>query len=166
MKYAISFLVFASILTACNSGNSNKQSNENNDNAEQQTAPDTVAIREGQAVFFENLSDGQSISLPFVVMFGVKGMEVVPAEGAAADQGHHHLIVDQTYVPANTMVPMSREDRGYFHFGKGQTGDTLNINKYPMLTPGKHTLTLQFANGLHMSYGPAMSKTIKVEVKP
>lgn len=30
---------------------------------------------------------------------------------------------------------------------------------------GKHTLTLQFANALHESYGPKYAKTISVNVK-
>jgi Domain of unknown function (DUF4399) len=92
-------------------------------------------------------------------------MEVEPAMGVVPNKGHHHLLVDQQPVKANTMVPMAMEKDGYFHFGKGQLQDTLNIKKYAMLMPGKHTLTLQFANGMHMSYGPAMSKTVTIMVK-
>ena len=33
------------------------------------------------------------------------------------------------------------------------------------LTPGKHTLTMQFANALHKSYGPGYAKSIEVMVK-
>ena len=33
------------------------------------------------------------------------------------------------------------------------------------LSPGKHTLTLQFANALHKSYGPGYAKSIEVMVK-
>jgi len=45
------------------------------------------------------------------------------------------------------------------HFGKGQTETDLT------LVPGKYTLTLQFANGAHQSYGEPMSKKIEVTVK-
>jgi len=128
-------------------------------------AMDTTAIAPGQKVFFPNLKDGQEIKLPFIVKFGVEGMEVEPAMGVVANKGHHHLIVDQSFIPASTMVPMQKEAEGYFHFGKGQLSDTLNLKKYPMLTPGKHTLTLQFANGLHMSYGAAMSHKVTIVVK-
>ncbi len=125
---------------------------------------DTTAILAGQKVFFPNLIDGQEIKLPYVVKFGVEGMEVEPAQmPKEPNRGHHHLLVDREPVKAGTMVPM--EDPNYHHFGKGQLLDTLSIEKYPMLTPGKHTLTLQFANGLHMSYGPAMSKQIHIVVK-
>jgi hypothetical protein len=126
---------------------------------------DTTAILPNQKVFFANLVDGQEIKLPYIVKFGVEGMEVEPAMGVVANKGHHHLLVDQQPVPANTMVPMQKEAEGYFHFGKGQLQDTLNLKKYAMLTPGKHTLTLQFANGMHMSYGPAMSRQVTVMIK-
>jgi hypothetical protein len=126
---------------------------------------DTTAILPGQKVFFVNLVDGQEIKLPYIVKFGVEGMEVEPAMGVVPNKGHHHLLVDQPPVKANTMVPMKMEKDGYFHFGKGQLQDTLNIKKYGMLMPGKHTLTLQFANGMHMSYGPAMSKMVSIIVK-
>lgn len=126
---------------------------------------DTVAIKPGQNVFFKNLTDGQEITLPFVVEFGVNGMEVEPASMPNEDKGHHHLLVNQGPVKANTMVPMGKEDMGYYHFGKGQISDTLSLSKYPMLTKGTHKLRLQFANGLHMSYGPAMSAEVTIQIK-
>ncbi len=125
----------------------------------------SVEIKDGQEVFFPNLEDGQEISLPFVIEFGVKGMEVEPAGPINVDKGHHHLFIDQKPTPAGEMVPMAREADGYFHFGSGVTSDSLQLSKYTTLTPGKHTLTLQFANGAHISYGPAMSKTITINVK-
>jgi hypothetical protein len=137
----------------------------NHDSMMQDAPKDTVAIQAGQRVFFKNINDGQEISLPFVVEFGVEGMEVEPASVPNPNKGHHHLLIDQGAVTANTMVPMGNESSGYYHFGKGQTSDTLNIKKYPMLTKGTHKLRLQFANGLHMSYGPAMSNEITVTVK-
>lgn len=128
-------------------------------------AKDTTAILPNQKVFFPNLKEGQTIKLPFILKFGVEGMEVKPAMAMEPNVGHHHITIDKGAIPANTMVPMKNEAEGYYHFGKGQLQDTLSIKKYPMLTPGPHTITLQFANSLHMSYGPAMSKTVTVNVK-
>jgi hypothetical protein len=157
-------------LSACN--NSGKVQNaESNDSASAEhahhhdAAADTTAISADQNVFFENLSDGQEITLPFVVKFGVQGMEVEPAQGVNPNKGHHHLLIDQNFVPAGTMVPMGKENEGYYHFGKAQTSDTLSLKKYPGLSPGKHSLRLQFANGLHQSYGPAMSAAVNIVVK-
>lgn len=126
---------------------------------------DTTAILPGQKVFFVNLTEGQEIKLPYVVKFGVSGMEVEPAQGVNPNKGHHHLLVDRDPVPAGVMVPMGKETEGYYHFGKAQLSDTLSSKKYPGLTPGKHTLRLQFANGLHLSYGPAMSAAVSIIVK-
>lgn len=156
---------------ACN--NSPKEVEENTTTSEmegmegQESAPinTTVEIRSDQNVFFPNLEDGQEITLPFIVQFGVKGMDVEPAGPINADKGHHHLYIDAEPTTAGEMVPMGKEAEGFMHFGKAQTADTLNIKKYPTLTKGKHTLTLQFGNGGHISYGPAMSKTINITVK-
>ena len=84
---------------------------------------------------------------------------------ANPDKGHHHLLIDQAAVPAGEMVPMGKEDRGYYHFGKGQLRDTLTLAKYPMLTKGTHKLRLQFANGMHQSYGPSMSHEVLIIVR-
>ena len=128
-------------------------------------AQDTTAILPNQKVFFPNLKEGQTIKLPFILKFGVEGMEVKSAMAVESNVGHHHIIVDHGAIQANTMLPMQKEAEGYFHFGKGQLQDTLSLKKYPMLTPGMHTITLQFANSMHMSYGPAMSKTLTINVK-
>lgn len=45
------------------------------------------------------------------------------------------------------------------HYGKGQTADDV------ALTPGKHTLSLVFANAKHESYGPKFSQSVSVVVK-
>lgn len=108
-------------------------------------------------VFFANLKDSQNIKLPFIVQFGVNGMEVEPAGEKKAGKGHHHMVIDGTFVPEGTVVPMSETS---IHYGKGQTQDTIKT-----LAKGMHTLTLQFADGYHMSYGEKLSKTISVNVK-
>ncbi|ANC46055.1 rod shape-determining protein RodA [Pandoraea pnomenusa] len=107
-------------------------------------------------VFFVAPADGAVVSNPVVVKFGVEGMTVKPAGEVVANTGHHHLIIDGDPIPAGQVVPA---DDSHLHFGKGQTETTVN------LTPGDHALTMQFADGAHRSYGPAMSQTIKVHVK-
>lgn len=161
------FLFAALSFAACNNSSAptTATTEEHHDHAAMEEKKDTTAILPGQRVFFGNLEEGQEIRLPYIVKFEVEGMKLVPAMGVVENEGHHHLMVDQSYIPSNTMVPMQKESEGFYHFGKGQPKDTLNIRKYPMLTPGKHRLTLQFANGMHMSYGPAMSKTVTVIVK-
>jgi hypothetical protein len=106
-------------------------------------------------VFFVSPKDGDKVKPEFTVKFGLDGMEVRPAGPIAANTGHHHLIVDGKPVAEHQVVPA---DATHIHFGKGQTETQLK------LAPGPHTLTLQFADGSHMSYGDALSSTIHVTV--
>lgn len=107
-------------------------------------------------VSFVEPADGATVSSPVSVKMGVSGMTVQPAGKLVEGSGHHHLIIDGEPVAAGTPVPA---DAKHLHFGKGQTETSVE------LPPGKHTLTLQFADGLHQSYGPALSKTIEIDVK-
>jgi len=110
----------------------------------------------GPSVHFVTPADGATVSNPITVKMAVEGMKVMPAGDLVVDSGHHHLIIDGQPVPMGEAVPA---DKTHLHFGKGQTETELN------LPPGEHTLTLQFADGKHQSYGPALSQTIKIEVK-
>ena len=111
----------------------------------------------GNGVYFVNLKEGDTVKTPVIVQMGVRGMEVEPAGAYKEGKGHNHLIIDGNYVEKGEMVP---EDETHLHFGKGQISDTLN------LSPGQHELTLQFADGLHRSYGKDWSKAIRITVAP
>lgn len=106
-------------------------------------------------VYFIEPADSAAVPQEFTVKMGVEGMRVQPAGQLAEGSGHHHLIVDGKPIEAGKPVPT---DATHLHFGKGQTETTLK------LAPGKHTLTLQFADGLHQSYGSGLSATISVQV--
>ncbi|MCB0336339.1 MAG: DUF4399 domain-containing protein, partial [Bdellovibrionales bacterium] len=108
------------------------------------------------SVYFVSPKDGETLSSPLQIKMGVKGMSVKPAGEIVEGTGHHHLVIDGTSVEKGTVVPA---DETHIHFGKGQTETSLELK------PGPHTLTLQFADGAHRSYGEAMSETIKVNVK-
>ena len=107
-------------------------------------------------VFFIEPGDGAEVVAPIKLKFGIEGMEVRPAGEAMPNSGHHHLIIDGTPAPKDSVLPFSQQVQ---HFGKGQTETELT------LPPGDHTLTLQFGDGSHHSYGPAVSQTILVHVK-
>ena len=108
------------------------------------------------SVAFLAPADGAVVTSPFTVKFGVAGMAVQPAGTMTPDTGHHHLLVNAEEVAAMTVIPV---DEQHMHFGKGQTETTLNLK------PGKYKLTMQFGNGLHQAYGPAMSRSINVTVQ-
>jgi len=150
LKFLIPSLLVTAIV-ACN------QSNNGAASATQQKQQDSTSSTVKQAgVYFVNLKDGDVVKSPVVIQFGVTGMTVEPAGALNEGKGHHHLIVDGTFIEKGQMVP---KDETHLHFGKGQTVDTLT------LTPGTHTLTLQFADGMHMSYGKDWSNTIKITVQ-
>ena len=109
-----------------------------------------------QAVMLLEPVDGASVSSPFKVRFGIKGMAVAGAGEILANSGHHHLLVNQAPIAKGESVPFSDQ---HLHFGKGQTEAEVK------LAPGTYKLTAQFANGAHQSYGAAMSRTITVTVK-
>lgn len=108
------------------------------------------------SVDFAEPKDGEVVASPFKVKFTVEGMTVAPAGTKTPDTGHHHLLINAENIKAGEVIPA---DEKHLHFGKGQTETIVT------LPPGKYKLTLQFANGLHESYGEAMSKSIEVEVK-
>ena len=109
-----------------------------------------------QSVYFIEPADSTSVTSPFTVRFGVAGMDVKPLGDMTPGTGHHHLIIDGGAVKQGEAVPMDDKN---LHFGKGQTETRLT------LPPGTHWLTMQFADGAHVSYGPAMATTINVLVK-
>jgi hypothetical protein len=90
------------------------------------------------------------------VKFGIKGMKVEPAGDVVSNSGHHHLLINLDSIAAGESIPFTEK---HMHFGKGQTEAEVK------LAPGNYTLTAQFANGAHQSYGKTMSHSIKVTVK-
>jgi hypothetical protein len=108
------------------------------------------------SVDFLNLRDGDQVSNPIRVVFKASGIRTEPAGEFKEGSGHHHLLINQPYIEKGNTIPA---DSNHLHFGKAQTETELN------LSAGVHTLTLQFADGYHRSYGKALSKTIQIEVK-
>ena len=120
-------------------------------------APSALAKVKDEGVYFIAPDNNATVTSPFTAKFGVKGLEIRPAaEGFMEGTGHHHLLVDLPFVKKGEAIPF---DEQHLHYGKGQTEASIE------LPPGKHTLTLQFANATHKSYGKGYSKTITVNVK-
>jgi hypothetical protein len=107
-------------------------------------------------IHFVKPTDGEVVPATFPVEFAVDGMEVAKAGVMKKGTGHHHLIIDGKPVKKGQVVP---KDDTHKHFGDAATTTSLT------LAPGKHTLTLQFADGSHISYGDDYASTITVEVK-
>lgn len=106
-------------------------------------------------VFFIEPADGATVESPFKIKMGVSGMEVKPAGETVEGTGHHHLIINGGALQAGKIVP---SDEKHLHYGKGQTEAELELE------PGEYDLTLQFADGVHASYGKPLSSTIHITV--
>ena len=111
----------------------------------------------GASVQFNGLKDGSKVKNPVVIKMKVSDKTLRPAGEDADDKktGHHHIIVDGGPMPMGEVIPA---DQTHLHFGKAQDKAEL------MLPVGPHTLTLQFADGAHRSYGPEWSQTIRITV--
>ncbi len=107
-------------------------------------------------VSFVNIKDGATITSPFVLEMGVEGMLLEPKGAPRSGFGHHHLLVNDDFTPAGTVIVA---DQTHIHYGGGQTSDSVSLD------PGNYTLTLQFADGMHVSYGEKWSKTINVTIE-
>ena len=101
--------------------------------------------------------DGETVTSPVTVRFGLRGMGVAPAGVAMENTGHHHLLVDAAPPDFNMPVPA---DANHVHFGKGQTETQV------ALSPGRHTLQLLLADHLHIPHDPpVLSKAITITVR-
>jgi len=150
LKYVIPALVLTATM-ACNQPAKESATMPGTQDQQKVTTDNTK-----NGVYFVNLKDGDVVKSPVIVQMGVTGMTVEPAGALNDGKGHHHLIIDGSFIEKGQMVP---KDETHLHFGKGQTVDTLT------LSPGEHTLTLQFADGMHNSYGKDWSNTIKITVQ-
>jgi len=121
------------------------------------TVPELPAIPEGAKVYFKNLKNGAAVTSPVKVEMGIDNMKVDTAGPVVAASGHYHIFIDaEDSLSSGTMVP---KDSTHLHYGKGQTEAEVK------LAPGAHKLTLQFADGLHRSYGSKLATTVSVNVK-
>ena len=84
------------------------------------------------------------------------GLVVEPSGAINEGAGHFHILVDTDFVAAGQIIPT---DEQHLHYGKGQLTASLE------LTPGEHTLRLQFADGAHTALeGDAYRDQITVVV--
>lgn len=116
----------------------------------------SYAVEPDQAVYFIEPQNNATVDQEFTVKMGVTGMTIKPAGDMTTGTGHHHLLIDEDPIKTGEVIPSSPT---HLHFGKGQTETSLT------LPPGKHILTLQFADGAHQSYGFAMRQSITVHVE-
>ena len=108
-------------------------------------------------LYFITPKDGETVTGPVTVRFGLRGMGIAPAGMAMENTGHHHLLIDTDPPPSNLPIPA---DANHVHFGKGQSEATVT------LAPGRHRLQLLLADHLHIPHDPpVVSKPVTIVVK-
>lgn len=148
MKKLPLLFIISSIAISCNQKPANEA--EQTETAE---VIETPATPDG--VYFIFPKDGETVSNPVLVGFGVNGMGLEPAGQVVEGMGHHHIVIDGQFIPEGTIIP---SDSTNIHYGLAQKESKLE------LAPGTHTLTMQYGDGVHKSYGEAWSKTIEITV--
>lgn len=121
-------------------------------------AADLSPAPESAAAYIISPSNGETVSSPFVIQFGLSGMGVAPAGVDRPNTGHHHLLIDVDELPSLT-EPLQGSEQ-VLHYGAGQTETELS------LTPGNHTLQLVLGNYSHIPHDtPVISEKIMVTVQ-
>ena len=118
---------------------------------EKSSSPDKVML------YIISPQDGDTVSSPVKVIFGLNGMGVAPAGIKMKNTGHHHLLIDLAQLPdINLPIPSDQHHR---HYGKGQTEALIELEK------GEHTLQLILGDHMHVPHEPPIiSKKIRVIV--
>lgn len=148
MRKIIFVAVFSALLYTCDSAKKDSKVTQGLDLEEVDSLE--------KKVFFVSPKDGEVVSSPVAVQMGVQGMQVEPAGVSRDGFGHHHILVNMESWTVNDIIPMTDST---FHYGKGQTSASIE------LAPGEYTLSLQFADGVHASYGKALASSIKITVQ-
>lgn len=108
-------------------------------------------------LYFITPKDGDHVSNPITVRFGLKGMGVAPAGIEKEQTGHHHLLIDTDLPDLNQPIP---KDAHHEHFGGGQTESVIE------LSPGTHTLQLLLGDHNHFPHDPPLkSQQISITVE-
>ena len=112
---------------------------------------------EGARVFFITPADGDTVTNPIAVEFGIEGMAVVKAGDNTPKSGHHHLIIDVGLPDLGLPIPA---DENHIHFGDGSTATELTLE------PGTHSLQLLLGDYLHIPHEPpVVSESINIIVE-
>jgi len=117
-----------------------------------------TAFASDKLLYIISPQDGETVSSPFTVQFGLQGMGVAPAGIEFPNTGHHHLLINvDTLPPLDRPIPTDDQHR---HFGAGQTEVTLDLE------PGEYSLQLLLGDFTHTPHSdPMISEKITIQVE-
>ena len=111
-----------------------------------------------ESIYIISPKDGDQVTNPVRIIFGLKGMGVAPAGTIKKNTGHHHLLINLEKLP-DLKFPLPL-NKNLIHFGLGQTETEVRLKK------GINTLQLILGDHMHMSHQPPLiSKKVKIIVK-
>jgi hypothetical protein len=87
-------------------------------------AIELTASPDDAAVFFITPADGETVSSPVRIEFGIRAMDVVKAGVDQPNADHHHLLINTDLPPAGLPIPA---DENHVHFGDGSTSTDLAL---------------------------------------
>ena len=117
----------------------------------------SIGFAASAEVYIISPKDGEEVSSPVEVIFGLQGMGIAPAGINFPNTGHHHLLIDLDQLPdLKSGIPA---DAQHLHFGKGQTQALIELD------PGEHSLQLLLGDWMHVPHEtPVVSEKIKILV--
>jgi hypothetical protein len=117
-----------------------------------------VDAGEEKSLYIISPQDGDLVTNPVRVQFGLRGMGVAPAGIDKPNTGHHHLLINVDKLPS--MDQPLPSDENHRHFGGGQTEVELNLE------PGTHSLQLVLGDKNHVPFSPPLiSNKIRIQVR-
>ena len=117
----------------------------------------SISVAASAEVYIISPKDGEEVSSPVEVIFGLQGMGIAPAGINFPNTGHHHLLIDLDQLPdLKSGIPA---DAQHLHFGKGQTQALIELDQ------GEHSPQLLLGDWMHVPHEtPVVSEKIKILV--
>ena len=162
-RIVVTLLALLLALAACSKpAAENPTANNEGAASEAQDGVETAAIArtpspEGARVFFITPVDGDTVTNPIAIEFGIEGMSVTKAGDEQPNSGHHHLLID-TAVP-NPGLPIPATPN-HVHFGDGSTSTEISLES------GTHSLRMLLGDHRHIPHDPVVvSEPITITVE-
>ena len=153
----LSALICLGLIAACGGNEPEQTAAESPTTDPAPALPERTISADGATVFFISPADGDTLSNPVRVVFGIEGMDVVPAGTHAPQSGHHHLLIDSDLPDLDLPIP---KDGNHVHFGDGSTETEITLE------PGQHTLQMLLGDHLHIPHDPPLiSDPITIHVE-
>ena len=144
LPLALLFCLFLVLGAAIGCGGGDEDQAEQTEEPEaEEPAPAAESSSTAPRVFFVNVSEGDEVTSPVSLEFGIENFEIVAAEEPPViedGKGHHHLAINAHCLDAGIVIEKAEP---WIHFG--DASNTIDVQ----LEPGPVHLSLQIGDGEH-----------------